>query len=133
MASGTIRPIEPGRADTSSTVVTAAARLSGTRVMASSPRARRTAVGGVRCGAIVGRRRAAYSITWPGTRKPAVSSSVWAPVLPRCFSASSHDGVAHGVVPWAMSPSTVIEPVEQRRPTARSCIADRSCASSSTT
>ena len=41
--------------------------------------------------------------------------------------------VAHGVVPWAMSPSTVAEPVEQRRPTARSCIGERSCASSRTT
>ena len=47
--------------------------------------------------------------------------------------ACSHDCVAHGVVPWAMSPSTVSDPVDARRPTARSCIGERSCASSSTT
>ena len=46
---------------------------------------------------------------------------------------TSHESVAHGVVPWAMSPSTVADPVEQRRPTARSCMGERSCASSSTT
>ena len=70
---------------------------------------------------------------WRGTRKPSVSSSSTASGLPRCLRVSSHDGVAHGVVPCAMSPRTVTEPVEHRRPTARYCIADRSWASSSTT
>ena len=37
------------------------------------------------------------------------------------------------VVPWAMSPRTVAAPVLQRRPTARSCMGERSCASSRTT
>ena len=53
--------------------------------------------------------------------------------LPRCCRVDAQSAVAHGVVPWARSPSTVAAPVEQRRPTARSCIGDRSCASSSTT
>ena len=44
-----------------------------------------------------------------------------------------NSAVAHGVVPCARSPSTVADPVVQRRPTARYCIGDRSCASSSTT
>ena len=43
------------------------------------------------------------------------------------------DAVDHGVVPCAMSPNTVAAPVEHRRPTARSCIGDRSWASSRTT
>ena len=53
--------------------------------------------------------------------------------LPRCPSEAFHESVAHGVVPCARSPKTVAEPVEQRRPTARSCIGERSCASSRTT
>ena len=40
---------------------------------------------------------------------------------------------AHGVVAWARSPRIVADPVEHCRPTERSIIGDRSCASSSTT
>ena len=40
---------------------------------------------------------------------------------------------AHGAVPWARSPSSVIEPCSLRRAIARHCIGDRSCASSTTT
>ena len=77
-----------------------------------------------------GSSRAAKSITAPGTRKPATSSSTSASGWPRWVIDSAQDEVAHGVVAWARSPSTVTEPVLARRPTARSCMGDRSCASS---
>ena len=48
-------------------------------------------------------------------------------------AASGQEVAAHGVVPWAMSPSTVAAPVAHRRPIARTSIGDRSCASSTTT
>ena len=89
--------------------------------------------GAPRPGAMAGSSRAAYSITSPGTRKPLVSCSMCASALPRWRSAVPQEPVAHGVVAWARSPSTVAEPVEQRRPTARSIIGERSCASSATT
>ena len=98
----------------------------------SSPRLRRTEVGGARSGAMCGSSRAAYSMTSPGTRNPRVSSSTCASGLPRCPSASAQDRVAHGVVACARSPSTVSDPVALRRPIARSIIGDRSCASSTT-
>lgn len=72
-------------------------------------------------------------MTSSGTRNPLVNSSMWAAGLPRWCRASGQLAVAHGVVPWARSPRTVAEPVVQRRPTARYCIGERSCASSSTT
>ncbi len=81
----------------------------------------------------MGSRRAAKAMTSAGTRNPTVSSSTTASGLPRCIRQSRHEVAAHGVVPCARSPSTVAEPVLHRRPTARSCIADRSCASSITT
>ena len=49
------------------------------------------------------------SMTAAGTRNPRSSTSRWASGCPRCASATSHDGVAQGVVPWAMSPSTVAD------------------------
>jgi hypothetical protein len=48
-------------------------------------------------------------------------------------SSDGQERAAHGVVPWARSPSTVAAPVEHRRPSARHSIGDRSCASSTTT
>ena len=72
-------------------------------------------------------------MTVAGTRNPRSSTSTCPSGLPRWRSEDVHESVAHGVVPWAMSPSTVADPVEHRRPTARSCIGERSCASSSTT
>ena len=77
-----------------------------------------------------GSSRAAKSITAPGTRKPATSSSTSASGWPRWASDCDQERVAHGVVAWARSPSTVTEPVLARRPTARSIIGDRSWASS---
>ncbi len=53
--------------------------------------------------------------------------------LPRFESSAVQEGAAHGVVPWARSPSTVAAPVEQRRPSARHSIGERSWASSTTT
>ena len=38
-----------------------------------------------------GSSRAAYSMTSPGTRKPRVSCSTWAPGLPRCSRVSSQE------------------------------------------
>ena len=52
---------------------------------------------------------------------------------PDGLSDSRQERVAHGVVAWARSPSTVTEPVLARRPTARSIIGDRSWASSTIT
>ncbi len=132
-ASGTIRPTDPTRSAADRAAGTTAASRSSTWRTTSSPRARRTDTGGSRPGAMVGSRRAAYSMTSPGTRNPFVSCSTCASALPRWVNASSHDRVAHGVVACARSPSTVVEPVEQRRPIARSIIGLRSCASSATT
>ncbi len=101
--------------------------------MSKKPGFSRIDATGVRPGAMCGSSREAYAMTSVGTRKPAVSSSITASPLPRCPSASSQLRVAHGVVPCARSPRTVAEPVVQRRPTARYCIGDRSCASSRTT
>ena len=42
------------------------------------------------------------------------------------------DSWAHCPVAWAMSPTTVIEPLSDRRSSIRSCIGERSCASSTT-
>ncbi len=39
---------------------------------------------------------------------------------------------AHAPVAWAMSPTTVIEPLSERRVSMRSCMGERSCASSTT-
>ena len=75
-------------------------------------RVRRTDVGGARSGAVYGSSRAAYSMTSPGTRNPRVSCSTCASGLPRWPSASAHERVAHGVVAWARSPSTVSDPVD---------------------
>ncbi len=134
--SGTINPIEPSSSRQRRTAVS----TSGHRCAADSlvticrlPGESRTDVGAFSPGAMLGSSLAAYRITASGTRNPRSSSSITAPLCPRCSSVTSHEGVAQGVVPCAMSPSTVIEPVEQRRPTARSCIGERSCASSSTT
>ena len=52
--------------------------------------------------------------------------------LPRWASVSRQSRAAHGVVPWARSPSRVSEPCSLRRAIARHCIGDRSCASSTT-
>ncbi len=83
---------------------------------------------------MTGSSRAAYSMTTAGHAEAAVEHDE---VVRRpCRGGASRrptTPVAHGVVPCAMSPSTVTEPVEQRRPTARSCIGERSWASSSTT
>lgn len=98
--------------------------------MTRSPGSSRTDSGTPRPGAMCGRRRAAYAMTAAGTRKPRSSTSTSASGLPRCASDSSHDAVAHGVVPCAMSPSTVAEPVEQRRRPRARCIGERSWASS---
>ena len=53
----------------------------------SSPRCRRTECGGVSAGAMVGSSRAAKSITAPGTRKPATSSSSTASGMPQVVQA----------------------------------------------
>ena len=52
--------------------------------------------------------------------------------LGRCSRISSQFRCAHTPVAWAMSPTTVIEPLSERRSSMRSCIGDRSCASSTT-
>ena len=73
-------------------------------------------------------------MTSRGTRKPARQLLDHArPACPGGAAPPPSSRVAHGVVPCARSPSTVAEPVVQRRPTARYCMGERSCASSSTT
>ena len=135
MASGAMTPIDPGSLSSEATSATTRSRTPAPDVVAisSRPGFSRTDTGAPSPVAIRGRSRAAYSITLAGTRKPRSSTSTWLPGLPRCASDSSHESVAHGVVPWAMSPRTVAAPVLQRRPTARSCMGERSCASSRTT
>ncbi len=126
--SATIRPTVPSR---SRAVEVAATRASTPpRTMLKSPAERRTECGGVSDGAMLGSSRAAYSITERGTRNPATSSVMELSLLPRCSSESAQLLVAYAVVAWARSPSTVTDPVDARRPTARKPIADRSCASS---
>ena len=67
----------------------------------------------------------------PGSRWSAATTA--ASGLPRWASVSRQSRAAHGAVPWARSPSRVIEPCSLRRAMARHCIGDRSCASSTTT
>ena len=50
----------------------------------------------------------------------------------RCSSTSFQSFGARGPVAWAMSPTTVIEPLRERRVTMRNCIGVRSCTSSTT-
>ena len=50
----------------------------------------------------------------------------------RWSSTSSQSAWAHAPVDWAMSPTTVIEPLSERRVSIRSCIGERSWASSTT-
>ena len=45
---------------------------------------------------------------------------------------SSHPAGAQGPVAWAMSPTTVMEPESDRRPSMRNCMGERSCTSSTT-
>jgi hypothetical protein len=45
---------------------------------------------------------------------------------------SAHDDGAQLPVAWAMSPTMVMEPPRDRRPSMRSCMGDRSWASSTT-
>ena len=105
-------PIEPG--SPSSTATTSAMRprrsAGATATRSSRPGLSRTDTGDPRPGAMCGSSCAAYSMTLAGTRKPRSSTSTWLPGLPRWCSEDSHESVAHGVVPWAMSPSTVAGP-----------------------
>ena len=83
-ASGVISPTEPTRARPwPRRARPGRPTRSSTRSTVSSPRARRTDVGGSSPGAIAGSSRAAYSMTSPGTRKPLVSCSMCASGLPR--------------------------------------------------
>jgi hypothetical protein len=82
---------------------------------------------------MVGSSWVAKDMTLAGTRKPVVSSSIRASGLPRCRIAVTQSSTETSDVACARSPSTVTDPVAQRRPTARSIIGERSCASSSTT
>ena len=84
-------PTDPSRASAGAHRVAATGRRPARRAHASSPRGRRTDVGGSRSGAMWGSSRAAYSITSPGTRNPRVSCSTCASGLPRWPSASAHD------------------------------------------
>ena len=135
-ASGTISPIDPacveqphdglgGRVGIGSVD---AARSS------SSPRARRTDVGLVSVGAID--RQQPGGVVDHVARARGSRGSAPRGGRPACRGGSGRPAQAptpHGVVAWARSPRTVAEPVEHCRPTERSIIGDRSCASSSTT
>ena len=70
-------------------------------------------------------------MTSAGTRKPSGQLLDVRVGLAEVPSAVAQSPTDHGVVAWARSPRIVAEPVEHRRPTLRSIIADRSCASSS--
>ena len=100
-------------------------------VRPSSPRVRRTEVGGVQAGG--DHRQQPRGVLDHLAGDPEAPRSAPRRARRACPGAPARrptTGVAHGVVAWARSPSTVVEPVEQRRPTARSIIGERSCASS---
>ena len=131
-ASGTISPIEPAGSRSLRTTSTRRRDQVASRVGCRARRGdRRTDLGCDRLGAIVGSSRAAIVDHVP--RHPEAQRQLLQVCLrlPEMVRARRPTPTAHGVVACARSPRIVADPVEHCRPTDRSIIGDRSCASSS--
>ena len=128
------RPVASSVTSVRASLATAANNCSrDVLMMRGSASPSRTAVGGVCCGAAVGSSRAANSIIWRGMRYPTDNSATVASrFLGSSASTSLQSWGANGPVAWAISPTTVIAPLSDRRPTMRNCRGVKSCTSSTT-